>query len=111
VVDGDLTKPTPYDDKKYGASIGITIGRELQKDRYRWVFTIDKKASDATINIPMLVIRDTLNGVGYLVGLSERTSPSLPWTEGWTIVEDEHLKASFIFTWRAGPVAIDPGVN
>ena len=82
-----------YNDRGLATTLGLTITPELQQDLYRWQFDVKLARAAAEVEIPGLIIRDTVNGGGFLLRFYQG--------EGhFTLPEDGSIDMQFNFNWN-----------
>lgn len=84
--------PEGITDRAYGATLGITITRELSQPDCTMTFKVIGTFAKETV-IPGFIIRDTINGGAFKI-----TFP-----EGLIIEEDDTLDLVITYSWRQDP--------
>lgn len=82
-----------YNDRGLAATMGLTITPRLLQDRYRWNFDVRLTRATAPLIIPGLIVRDTVNGGGFLLRFKSGE-------EVFTLPEDGSLDLQFGFSWN-----------
>lgn len=86
-VEGDYRAIGPQADP-------ITITTTLEKDKHRWAMRIQCNAANDNIDIPGIVLRDSINGGGFLVRF-KRPSGGM-----FVLPEDGKFDVTVYFKWR-----------
>ena len=82
-----------YNDRGLATTLGLTITPELQQDLYRWQFDVKLARAAAEVEIPGLIIRDTVNGGGFLLRFYQGDGH-------FTLPEDGSIDMQFNFNWN-----------
>lgn len=82
-----------YNDRNLLAGLGMSITPKLMRDQYQWQFAVKVPRASAPVTIPGLIIRDTVNGGGFLLHFSEGEG-------SFILPEDGSLDLQFNFNWN-----------
>lgn len=86
--------PEGITDRTYGASLGVTITRELNQPECTMIFKVTGSFTNETV-IPGFIVRDTINGGAFKI-----TFP-----EGLNVQEDDVLDLVIAYSWRQDPIS------
>jgi hypothetical protein len=86
--------PEGITDRTYGASLGVTITRELNQPECTMIFKVTGSFTNETV-IPGFIVRDTINGGAFKI-----TFP-----EGLNVQEDDVLDLVITYSWRQDPIS------
>lgn len=82
-----------FNDRGLTTSLGLTITPHLLQEQCRWKFDVKLPRAPGPITIPGLIIRDTVNGGGFLLRFNSGESV-------FTLPEDGSLDLQFSFSWN-----------
>lgn len=82
-----------YTDRNLTNSLGMSITPKLMRDQYQWQFGVKVPRTSAPVTIHGLIIRDTVNGGGFLLHFSEGEG-------NFILPEDGTLDLQFNFNWN-----------